>query len=593
MDLMDIQPTVQNIADAIASVLKIEVEIANHDFIRVAGTGEQESGVLQQMEGDLVYQSAVRTGRPVIIENPGFESVCERCLFYQNCSETGEICSPITYKGEPIGVIGLLAFNEDQRLRLFDNTDDILSFLEKMANLLASKLHEHEMLEELTNNSLKMTKMMNLVEQGIIIMDEQGNLAEMNVKAKMLLGINEYSDKEGVCKLLKEIDYDAPDKRQTINLTINEREQPLFVTLQKLITSQKSTEYLLIIQAVEEIQNLADQAAETKKKAFDHIIGISPQIKEVKDYAFKASQSHSSILILGESGTGKEEFAKAIHRASPRKDHPFITVNCGAIPDHLLESELFGYEKGAFTGANQTGKPGKFELANNGTIFLDEIGEMPSQLQVKLLRVVQQMEVERLGGTKTKPVDVRVIAATNRNLQSMVENGLFREDLYFRLNVIPMMIPALRSRKEDILALSDHFIKQFNEEFNAYVLGFGKDVKELMLNHPWKGNVRELKNFIEYLFNFIQDGWVTLEEAKPIISRKLEVKQQAQASELPSFSLEKMEKETIEEALIYVKKNDLPMDKASELLNIGRATLFRKIKKYQIDISSHIDTPAG
>ncbi|SEA35449.1 GAF domain-containing protein [Thalassobacillus cyri] len=284
MDLMDIQPTVQNIADAIASVLKIEVEIANHDFIRVAGTGEQESGVLQQMEGDLVYQSAVRTGRPVIIENPGFESVCERCLFYQKCSETGEICSPITYKGEPIGVIGLLAFNEDQRLRLFDNTDDILSFLEKMANLLASKLHEHEMLEELTNNSLKMTKMMNLVEQGIIILDEQENLAEMNVKAKMLLGINEDSDKEGVCKLLKEIDYDAPDKRQTINLTINEREQPLFVTLQKLITSQKSTEYLLIIQAVEEIQNLADQAAETKKKAFDHIIGISPQIKEVKDF---------------------------------------------------------------------------------------------------------------------------------------------------------------------------------------------------------------------------------------------------------------------------------------------------------------------
>ncbi|SEA35479.1 regulatory protein, Fis family [Thalassobacillus cyri] len=259
----------------------------------------------------------------------------------------------------------------------------------------------------------------------------------------------------------------------------------------------------------------------------------------------------------------------------------------------MLESELFGYEKGAFTGANQAGKPGKFELANKGTIFLDEIGEMPSQLQVKLLRVVQQMEVERLGGTKTKPVDVRVIAATNRNLQSMVESGLFREDLYFRLNVIPMMIPALRSRKEDILALSDHFIKKFNEEFNANVLGFGKDVKELMLHHSWKGNVRELKNFIEYLFNFIQDGWITLEEAKPIISRKLEVKQQEQSSELPSFSLEQIEKETIEKALIYVKKNDLPMDKASELLNIGRATLFRKIKKYQIDTSSHIDTPAG
>ncbi|MGI8316886.1 sigma-54-dependent Fis family transcriptional regulator [Halobacillus mangrovi] len=589
---MDIQPTVQNIADAIASVLKIEVEIANHNFIRVAGTGEQKSGVLHQMEGDLVYQSAVRTGSPVIIENPGFESVCKRCLFYQDCSETGEICSPITYKGDPIGVIGLLAFNEDQRIRLFENTDDILKFLEKMANLLASKLHEHEMLEQVTNNSLKMTKMMNLVEQGIIMVDEQGNLAEMNVKAKMLLGINEKTTSEfqkKVCKFLKKIDFTYQNKRQTVSLTINGQEQQLLVTLQNLVTSQRASEYLLIIQAVEEIQHLADKAVEEKKKSFESIIGISPQQKEVKEYAFKASQSHSSILIQGESGTGKEEFAKAIHRASPRNDQPFITVNCGAIPDHLLESELFGYEKGAFTGANQTGKPGKFELANKGTIFLDEIGEMPTQLQVKLLRVLQQMEVERLGSTKTKPVDIRVIAATNRNLQGMVEDGMFREDLYFRLNVIPMMIPALRSRKEDILALSDYFIEQFNEQFNANVLGFGKEVKELMLNHRWKGNVRELKNFIEYLFNFIQNGWITLEEAESIISRKLDIEKQGQ-SPSPSFSLEKMEKETIEKALIYVKKNELPIEQASELLNIGRATLFRKIKKYHIDTSSHFDT---
>ncbi|MEL3972059.1 sigma 54-interacting transcriptional regulator [Rossellomorea oryzaecorticis] len=593
MDLMDIQPSVQNIADAIAAVLKIEVEIANHQFVRVAGTGENKGGVLHQMEGNLVYQSALRTNSPVIIENPGFESVCERCLFYQNCSETGEICCPITYKGEPIGVIGLLAFNEEQRIRLFRNTEDILKFLKKMANLLASKLHENEMLQMLANNSLKMTKMMNLVKQGIILIDEQGNLAEMNVKAKTLLGINEDADSEHanvVYNLLKALDYNNQEKRQKISIILDGREQLLFVTLQKLITSHRSTEFLLIVEAVEEIQQLADIAIEEKKKAFEHIIGISPQLKEVKEYAFKASQSHSSILILGESGTGKEEFAKAIHKASPRKDQPLITVNCGAIPEHLLESELFGYEKGAFTGANQAGKPGKFELANKGTIFLDEIGEMPPQLQVKLLRVLQQGEVERLGGTKTKTVDVRVIAATNRNLQAMVENELFREDLYFRLNVIPMMIPALRSRKEDILALSDYFIKEFNKQFQTQVLGFGKEVKELMINHQWKGNIRELKNFIEYLFNFVQEGWITLEGSGAIISRKLDIKRQERSAYIPSFSLEKMEKETIEKALLYIKKNNLPIEKASELLSIGRATLYRKIKKYQIDTGSHFDT---
>ena len=260
-----------------------------------------------------------------------------------------------------------------------------------------------------------------------------------------------------------------------------------------------------------------------------------------------------------------------------------ITTNCGAIPENLLESELFGYEKGAFTGANQKGKLGKFELAHTGTIFLDEIGEMPPLLQVKLLRVLQEREIERLGGTASIPIDVRVIAATNQDLQEMVSKGIFREDLYFRLNVIPMVLPPLRSRKEDILALSEHFIGIFNQLFQANVLGFGKDVKELMIHYPWEGNVRELKNFIEYLFNFIDSGWITMEAAEALILRKLKIEHGEPAVAPPSFSLHEMEKEMIQKALDYVRRHDLNIEDASGLLGIGRATLFRKINKYQID----------
>lgn len=581
---MDIQPAVQRIADAIAAVLKIEVEIANHHFIRVAGTGEQKESVLHKMEGDLVYQSAIRTGQPVIIENPGFEKICERCRFYGNCSETGEICAPITYGDQVLGVIGLLAFNAEQRRRLFENTEGILTFLSKMADLLSSKLHEHDMIQQLTRNSEKMVKVMNLVNEGIIVIDERGSLQEMNLKAEVLLGIeNKSSLPLHIRDLFTKSVQESEEVNQMVTLSINKEEKSLYITKQKLSSAGQYSEYLISLQDVNEICNLAEIATEDQRKPFDQIVGVSPQIMEVKEYAFKVSKSNSTVLIQGESGTGKEEFAKAIHNSSMRKEYPFVTVNCGAIPENLLESELFGYEKGAFTGANNKGKPGKFELAHRGSIFLDEIGEMPPFLQVKLLRVLQEREIEHLGGTNSIPVDVRVIAATNKDLQEMVSNGDFREDLYFRLNVIPIIIPPLRSRKEDILALSEYFISTFNNLFQANVLGLGKDVKELILNYPWKGNVRELKNFIEYLFNFITHGWITMEEAEALIYRKLEIKKENIHITAPSFSLAKMEKEMIIKALNYVRHHNLNIEDASDLLGIGRATLFRKINKYQID----------
>ncbi|MBO0959936.1 sigma 54-interacting transcriptional regulator [Neobacillus sp. MM2021_6] len=226
-----------------------------------------------------------------------------------------------------------------------------------------------------------MVKLMNLVNEGIIVLDDRGTLNEMNVKAESLLAVENKTVPQHIQQILQEFVWNEGVMNQTVTLATSRGERSLFLTKQKLSTNgQRNMEYLISLQDVNEMQSLAEMATEDQRKPFDQIIGVSSQIEEVKNYAFKVSQSDSTILIQGESGTGKEEFARAIHFSSPRREHPFITVNCGAIPENLLESELFGYDRGAFTGANSKGKLGKFELAQKGTIFLDEIGEMPSPL---------------------------------------------------------------------------------------------------------------------------------------------------------------------------------------------------------------------
>lgn len=232
------------------------------------------------------------------------------------------------------------------------------------------------------------------------------------------------------------------------------------------------------------------------KYNFEDISGESEEIKKCLDIAKRMAKSDSSVLITGESGTGKELFAQAIHNGSKRRNYQFVAVNCGALPESLLESELFGYEEGAFTGARKGGKPGLFELAHNGTLFLDEIGEMPLNLQMRLLRVLQEREVMRIGGDRLIKVNIRIIVATNRDLKSMVKSGNFREDLYYRLKVLPLKLPPLRARKEDILPLVSEMKKSFNTNFNLT-----DAAKEALLAHSWKGNIRELKNYVEYFAN--------------------------------------------------------------------------------------------
>lgn len=315
------------------------------------------------------------------------------------------------------------------------------------------------------------------------------------------------------------------------------------------------------------------------KYGFDHIIGRNRDLLAVKETARRVANSKSTVLICGESGTGKELFAHALHTESMRRKGPFIKVNCAAVPENLLEAELFGYQEGAFTGARKGGQTGKFELANGGTIFLDEIGDMSAAMQAKLLRVLQEKEVERLGDTRLRKVDVRVVSATNRHLEDMMIKGDFREDLYYRINVVTLNVPPLRERLDDLEALTEQFIKRFNNQFGQNVEGITAEVKDVFLAHNWPGNIRELENVIERAFNVL-DSRVIQKKHLPLYLQKagLYLNPRVSRGGLPEL-VEEAEKEAILDSLNTTGGNKR---KAAQLLGISRAGLYKKLKRYQI-----------
>jgi len=332
---------------------------------------------------------------------------------------------------------------------------------------------------------------------------------------------------------------------------------------------------------INEVRRLHRQQEESYQNS--HIYGVSPQIQYVKELIGMISKTHkTSVLIQGESGTGKELAANAIHYSSHRSDKPLMKINCSAIPDSLLESELFGYEKGAFTDAKNT-KKGLFELADGGTVFLDEIGDMNPFLQSKILRVLENQTFMRVGGEREIKVDIRIIAATNKDLEDMVKEGLFRKDLYYRLKVMVVEMPPIRDRLEDILLLSNLFIEENNREYNKNIKGFSDEAKKLMIQYPWPGNVRELRNVIERAM-ILTDQDVITPKHLPFELKQAEKSVQGnkgdEVSELISdMSLDNMERMHLSKVL---KKLEWNKSKASKFLGISRATLRAKIRKYSL-----------
>jgi PAS domain S-box-containing protein len=427
------------------------------------------------------------------------------------------------------------------------------------------------------------------ISNGIIAYDRKGKIKEINSFALQKMGMKKEEIRE---KTIDEITLSQPSlgaicreeqeyKNKEIKILAGGKEIRCLGNITNIKNKHSaSIGQVLTFREIKEIGRLVGKVVTSRAKyTFEDIIGKSKSLIEMKRLAAIASQSLSNVLVQGESGTGKELFAQAIHNASPRADFPFIAVNCAAIPRELIESELFGYVEGAFTGARKGGGIGKFELAEGGTIFLDEIGDMPLDMQIKLLRVLQNKEFFRIGGTTPIAVNVRVISATNKDLLEEIKKGRFREELYYRLNVLTIITPPLRERKEDIKILSEHFIQKLNKILGKKIVGLSEEVEQIFYEYSWPGNVRELENVIEYAMTMAR-GEIITSSALPELKKRKDFLAAPISENLlptPKEILEDPEKKRYEQALKLSGGNIL---EAAKLLNISRATIYRKIKKY-------------
>lgn len=444
-----------------------------------------------------------------------------------------------------------------------------------------------------------MSGILNNINSGVILYREDGQVLYTNNSLDRIFEevgientedfIEEIRSHKLLQKLLKSGECTRPCE---IAVDILGVKYSLIMTINYLNTESGFKEIMITIQNIDYFKKQVMQSIEKNhiRLKFDNILGVSAEFLKVKQLAEKAALSDSNILIQGQSGTGKEIFARAIHNSSSRRDFPFVPINCGAIPYELFESEIFGYEKGAFTGA-YANKIGKFEIADKGTIFLDEIGEIPLDLQVKLLRILQEREVCRIGSNTIKKVDVKIIAASNKDLLKAVQEGHFREDLYYRLNVIPINVPPLYQRPEDIIHITNHFIKYYSKLFNKNIHGLDEESIELMLRYDWPGNVRELQNIIEYACNIETGDTIR----KKTIEKRIRIKEKNtgcgyDGGSLAS-SLARIESNIIRDCIRKYSNQDSKEDKVFKIcreLDISRATLYRKIKEY--DISLDIET---
>lgn len=598
IDLSAIQSAVQAVAEAISAAIGLEAEIVSASHVIVAGTGRYFARINTIEEcGDPgtkeIYGTILRTGTEYIIEDAQNDP---NYWGYEN--ELAEICCPIKMEQQVLGIIGLVAFTEAQRRRLCRRKKAYLKFLRKMAFLIAGKLSEVS-----ARNSMR--AVLQSIQEGIIAIDGKGRITECNRMAAALLE-REESQIVGRSISLVWKGSHLPDVMQTGKgySDIEERliredgsELHLFCNAAPVCMSQQDggdaaqgtkprcigIGAVMSFRDIAEVRKTVYNIMEKKENtSIDEIVGISPQICKLKEQILKIADSRSTVMITGESGTGKSLIAKVIHWASPRREYPIITVNCGAIPENLMESELFGYEAGSFTGASRSGKPGKFELACKGTIFLDEIGDLPLHLQVKLLHVLQTGKVQRIGGSREIDVDVRVIVATNRDLEQMVADREFREDLYFRFNVIPFWAPPLRERKEDIILLLKNALGKYNRCLGKNIMGYSEEVLQILREYRWPGNIRELENVVEYAVNMENNRVLSPDSLPP---RLLRGDRQTAGLTLAQQCM-RLEKQVISEALDRTGYSVEDKKAVAKELGIGDATLYRKLKELGIQKKS-------
>jgi len=585
VNLFNIQESVQGVAEAISAVLDVDVTIVDSSLTRVAATGKYKRLIGKKLPKNCSFEIISRKKEPDFVDKPNVSNKCVNCSLKGSCDELATIGYPILHEGELLGIIGLIAFNEEQRNRIYDDYKSLIVFLSKLGELLAGNLQYTNTIKELTIQGQEIKMIVDGLENGIICIDDEGRIKFTNSKIEKLLKVKGSKlINKSIYSIMPEIKtYENSNVPVETKIDVEGKRKSFIVkTIPVTLENKRVSSIMEINETSNMVANAYRLIEGTSNISFDHIIGDSPNIVEVKDIARKVASSKSTVLLTGESGTGKELFARAIHYASNRSHLPFVAINCASIPDNLLESELFGYEGGAFTGANRQGQMGKLELANGGTLFLDEIGDLPLHLQPKLLRVLQDGQFMRLGGKEFISVDFRLIAATNRDLKEMIKNGEFREDLYYRLNVIPIHIPPLRERIEDIDKLSEYLLNKYCYKLGVKRKRFSKDVKEAFYEYQWPGNVRELENVVEYLVNIVKEEEIKLENLpnnmKDYIDKSNRMGNTCKLKDM----MDSYERDILVSYLKAYGSGTEDKKKIAHLLGINLSTLYRKLSKYNL-----------
>ncbi|ENM0950063.1 sigma 54-interacting transcriptional regulator [Escherichia coli] len=578
--LMQIQPTIQRFARMLASVL--QVEIVDENLCRVAGTGAYGKFLGRQLSGNSrLLRHVLETKTEKVVTQSRFDPLCEGCDSKENCREKAFLGTPVILQDRCVGVISLIAVTHEQQEHISDNLREFSDYVRHISTIFVSKLLEDQGLGD--NISKIFATMIDNMDQGVLVVDDESRVQFVNQTALKTLGVvqnNIIGKPIRFRPLTFESNFTHGHMQHIVSW--DDKSELIIGQLHNIQGRQ------LFLMAFHQSHTSFSVANAPDEPHIEQLVGECRVMRQLKRLISRIAPSPSSVMVVGESGTGKEVVARAIHKLSGRRNKPFIAINCAAIPEQLLESELFGYVKGAFTGASANGKTGLIQAANTGTLFLDEIGDMPLMLQAKLLRAIEAREILPIGASSPIQVDIRIISATNQNLAQFIAEGKFREDLFYRLNVIPITLPPLRERQEDIELLVHYFLHLHTRRLGSVYPGIAPDVVEILRKHRWPGNLRELSNLMEYLVNVVPSGEVIDSTLLPPNLLNNGTTEQSDVTEVSEAhlslddaggtALEEMEKQMIREAL---SRHNSKKQVADEL-GIGIATLYRKIKKYEL-----------
>ncbi|TJL08403.1 sigma-54-dependent transcriptional regulator [Escherichia coli] len=580
--LMQIQPTIQRFARMLASVLQLEVEIVDENLCRVAGTGAYGKFLGRQLSGNSrLLRHVLETKTEKVVTQSRFDPLCEGCDSKENCREKAFLGTPVILQDRCVGVISLIAVTHEQQEHISDNLREFSDYVRHISTIFVSKLLEDQGPGD--NISKIFATMIDNMDQGVLVVDDESRVQFVNQTALKTLGVvqnNIIGKPIRFRPLTFESNFTHGHMQHIVSW--DDKSELIIGQLHNIQGRQ------LFLMAFHQSHTSFSVANAPDEPHIEQLVGECRVMRQLKRLISRIAPSPSSVMVVGESGTGKEVVARAIHKLSGRRNKPFIAINCAAIPEQLLESELFGYVKGAFTGASANGKTGLIQAANTGTLFLDEIGDMPLMLQAKLLRAIEAREILPIGASSPIQVDIRIISATNQNLAQFIAEGKFREDLFYRLNVIPITLPPLRERQEDIELLVHYFLHLHTRRLGSVYPGIAPDVVEILRKHRWPGNLSELSNLMEYLVNVVPSGEVIDSTLLPPNLLNNGTTEQSDVTEVSEAhlslddaggtALEEMEKQMIREALSRHNSKKQVVDE----LGIGIATLYRKIKKYEL-----------